>query len=209
MRRKQTFPYYILLIPLFLCGNCRNKRTARDEDIILRGGSAISNKEAREIFEIGLHSVEQGDYGTARQRFLEADHACPNNPEILNSIGGTYTQTGNPERGISYFARALKIDSNYINSYANFGASLNHIMRFEDAKQIFRRGLGRPSDNRYERSVLFLNLANSYFSEKEYDSALVFIDSAKKYSGRGRVYELALKAQSQINVKMPQPATRR
>jgi Tfp pilus assembly protein PilF len=174
-------------------------------NIILHGNSEISNKEAKAIFESGLRFVEQGDYGTARQRFFEANHECPNNPVILNAIGGTFSQTGNPDRGNTYFERALKLDSNFINSYTNFGSSLNLTMRFEEAKQIFRLGLARSLIDSFNRSSLFLNLANSYFLNKEYDSALIFIDSAKANSGHGRIYNLAVQAQSQINIRIPLP----
>jgi len=209
MRLKQTVPYYIVFITFFICASCKHKNAAPSIDIVLRGNLEISDKKARAIFERGLRFIEEGDYGTARKRFFEANRECPNNPTILNAIGSTFSQTGNPDLGNTYFERALKIDSNFINSYANFGASLNLTMRLDEAKQVLRLGLARDSKDSSNRSLLFLNLANSYFLNKEYDSALEFIDSTKRNAGHGRVYNLALQAQSEVNIRMPQPATRR
>lgn len=205
MKRKQSVPYHLVLVIFLICVSCRHKKPPHNVDIILHDNSQIPNKEARAIFESGLGFVEQGDYGAARRRFFEANHQCPNNPTILNAIGGTFSQTGSPDQGNTYFERALKLDSNFINSYINFGSSLNMMMRFEEAKQIFRLGLARPSIDSFNRSSLFLSLANSYFLDKDYDSASVFIDSAIKNSGHGRIYKLALQARGQINSRQPLP----
>jgi len=206
MKRKQAVLFSAVLVPFLICVSRRHKKPTRNVEIILRDNSGIPNKEARTIFENGLRLVEQGDYGAARLRFSEANQVCPNNPTILNAIGGTFSQTGSPKQGNEYFERALKLDSNFINTYSNFGSSLNQMMRFEEARQIFRLGLTRPSIDSFGRSSLFLNLANSYFLEKEYDSASAFVDSAITNSRHGRIYKLAIQARGQINSRSPLPA---
>lgn len=209
MRRKRTVPYYILLVLFFTCISCKYKNKPPNVDIVLHNNPDIPNKEAKVLFERGLSCIEQGDYGGARRCFSEANHECPNVPVILNGIGSTFSQTGNPALGNTYFERALKIDSDFMHSYTNMGASLNLLSQFENAKEIFRLGLARPSATKFYRSELFLNLANSYYLEGEYDSALVFIDSAKMNSRHGKIYDLAVQAQIAINRKMPLPATKR
>jgi tetratricopeptide (TPR) repeat protein len=185
--------------------SCKHKHTPPSTDVVLHHTPDIPDNEARVIFENGLHFIDQGNYGDARQCFFEANRKCPNVPVILNAIGATFSQTGNPQRGNTYFERALTIDSNFINSYPNLGASLNTMMRYEEAKHIFRLGLARTSMDSFNRSSLFLNLANSYFLEREYDSASVFLDSAKTNSRHGKVYNMAVRAQSEINGKTPLP----
>lgn len=205
MVRKQTAPYYVVLSILLICAACKYKTKPPNTDLVLHGNPEIKNKAARAIFEEGLHFIELGDYGSARKRFFDANRACPDNPFILNAIGGTFSQTGSPDKGNTYFERALKLDSNYLITYANLGGSLNLTMRYEEAKQIFHLGLIRPTHDSLSRSSLFLNLANTYFLNKEYDSALVFLDSAKAHSGHSRIYGLALEAQAAINRKFPIP----
>jgi Tfp pilus assembly protein PilF len=170
MRCKQILLFPIFLISLLDCCSCKQRRTPPSVDVVLHQNLDIPDKEARDIFGKGLHFIEQGKYSDARQCFFDANRKCPNIPVIINAIGSTFSQTGNPERGNTYYERALKIDSSFINSYSNYGASLNSMMRCEEAKHIFRLGLARPSLDSFNRSSLFLNLANSYFLEKDNDS---------------------------------------
>jgi len=208
MHSKLTPTYLLILIPFLLLVSCKHSRKAPSIDLIGHDVPDIPNQEARALFQSGLNDIEKRDYGAARESFSEANKICPNNPEILNGIGATFSQTGNPTRGIEYFERALKIDSNFFHAYANLGASLNQMGQFAEAKRIFNLGLARPKANRFYRSEILFNLANSYYQEEDYDSSLVFLDSAKRTSGPGKMYDMVIRAENDIHSKMPLPIKR-
>lgn len=206
MLPQKNLPYHLTIILLLFFASCAHRQSGQNADIIWHGSSQIPIKEARAIFDEGIHFVEQGDYGNARRCFSKANRECPNIPIVLDALGNISAKTGDPEKGITYYARALNIDSDFVNSYTNWGSALDIILQFEQAKGIARLGLARPSFDKYDRASLFYSLASTYFLEKQYDSALIFIDSAKRNSGHGRIYDLATKTEIQVKSKMSLPA---
>jgi len=157
--------------------SCRHedKKSLHDYDVISHKDNDIPNKEASAYFEKGLQYVEKEDYANAKNAFIKADDACPNTPVILNAIGNTIIHTDIPENGAPYYERA---------------------------KHIFYLGLARPSTYKTDRRALFLNLAYSYCLEKEYNQALIFLDSAKSGANHDQIYNAAEEADKLIRTNI-------
>ena len=139
----------------------------------------LPNKEAENDFNKGLFYVRHGNYSAAKDFFMRADEESPNTPIILNAVGNSLDRCGEAPEGFKYYKNALRIDSNYIETYVNYGASLNNIARFDEAEAIFRLGLRKKSSSSFDRSRLYFNLAYSYNALGQWDSALSVLDSAK------------------------------
>jgi tetratricopeptide (TPR) repeat protein len=139
----------------------------------------LLNKEAENDFNKGLFYVRYGNYSAAKDFFMRADDESPNTPVILNGVGNCLDRCGEALEGFKYYKKALRIDSNYIETYANYGASLNNSGRFEEAEAIFRIGLRKKSPPSFDRSRLYFNLAYTYNGRGQWDSALSVLDSAK------------------------------
>ena len=139
----------------------------------------LPNKEAENDFNKGLFYVRQENYYAAKDFFLRADEESPNTPLILNAVGNCMDRCGQALEGFKYFKKALHIDSNYMVTYVNYGASLNNIDSFDEAESIFRIGLRKMLSPSFNRSRLFFNLAYTYNALGQWDSALSVLDSAK------------------------------
>jgi len=139
----------------------------------------LPNKEAENDFNKGLFYVRHGNYSAAKDFFMRADDESPNTPVILNGVGNCLDRCGEALEGFKYYTKALRIDSNYIETYVNYGASLNNSGRFEEAEAIFRIGLRKKSSPSFDRSRLYFNLAYTYNERSQLDSALSVLDSAK------------------------------
>lgn len=179
----------------------RNKKDVPYYDLVLHKDNHIPNKEANDYFEKGLQCIERRDYANAKNAFLHADHICPNMPVILNAIGNSTAYTEVPENAIPYYEKALEVDSTFIKTYVNFGCCLNNMRDYERAKHIFNLGLTRPSAYKTDRRALFLDLANSYFLEKNYEKALILLDSARAGGYHDQINNLAEIAARNIRTK--------
>ena len=188
----------VLLLSCAAFISCKEK-TNGDHIINARlGDITLPNKEAENDFNKGLFYVRQENYSAAKDFFLRADEESPNTPIILNALGNCSDRTGKVLEGFKYFKKALQIDGNYIWTYINYGCSLNNDHQFNEAEMIFRQGLTRRSPPSFERSVLYLNLADTYYHRDQPDTALSLLDSAKMGLKDQKTYSAILKFEDQI-----------
>ena len=80
----------------------------------------------------------------------------------------------------------------------NFGCSLNNCRRFDEAEKIFRLGLVKRSLSPFDRTALYLNLADTYFQRDQYEKALSLLDSAKMGLTNRGLYHTIIQAENQI-----------
>jgi tetratricopeptide (TPR) repeat protein len=159
--------------------SCKSKR--HGDRIINTGLSDIHlpNQEAENDFNKGLFYIRQENYSAAKHFFLMADEESPNTPVILNAIGNTMERVGDTLQGLTYFEKAMRIDSNFFKTYVNYGCALNNCSRYDEAEKIFRIGLSKRSLPPFDRTLLYLNMANSYYGRDQNDNAIALLDSAK------------------------------
>jgi len=211
MHRKKKYTLiltWIILQSFFTFFGCKNeKKNAEIHDIILRDDSQIKNEKAKKWFEKGLWYVEHQKYETAKDCFIAADKAYPNAPIILNAIGNAKLRAEGADSTSQYFERALKLDSDFIKTYANYGFCLNWMKHYEEAKKILYLGLRRNPEhlNKIDRSVLYFNLATSYYLLGDYQISLTLLDSAKQGLPEEGLYnnimDLKIKVLSESRIK--------
>jgi len=180
MRTWSTFTRTLFLIfCTCLIISCKEKDNRAHMINTGLGDVTLPNKEAENDFNKGLFYVRQENYSAAKDFFMRADEESPNTPIILNGIGNCLDRCGQALEGFKYYKKALRIDSNYIETYVNYGASLNYSGHFDEAEAIFRTGLRKKPSPSFDRSRLYFNLAYTYNERGQWDSALSVLDSAK------------------------------
>lgn len=174
---------------MFVLCSCKAK-TKGDRIINMNLGDIhLSNQEAENDFNKGLFYIRNENYSAAKDFFLQADEESPNTPIILNAVGDCMDKTGDKSKGFIYFKKALKIDSNFINTYINYGCSLNNNNQFEEAEKVFRLGLCRRPLPSFYRSALYLNLADTYYHRNQDTTAISLLDSAKAGVTNRQLYD--------------------
>ncbi len=192
---------YFIFFGLFVA--CKSKKDNHTYDLVLHNNNHIPSEKASKYFERGLQYVEKGDFKNAELCFLQADKVCPNTPVILNAIGNAIVRIEPPEHGLPYYEKALKADSSFVKTYVNFGCCLNDMRDYERAKHILYLGLSMPCNYKTDRRALFLNLANSYYFEKDYRKALTLLDSAKSGFTHDQVSDMADEFEKKIRTNFP------
>lgn len=183
---------------LFTTISCNRNR--RDGDIVNTVTDVhLPNKIAENDFNKGLYWVQRENYAAAERLFLKADRENPNTPVILNAIGNCLDRLGNRSKGFVYFHKAMQIDSSFVRTYINYGASLNNERRFDDAERILRLGLQRQRISSFDKGNLYCNLAYSYDNRNQHELALRLLDSAKTGLQHGPLYDAIVQYETQIN----------
>ena len=65
----------------------------------------------------------------------------PHNPVIYYNLGNAYDKNESIANAITAYQKTIDIDPSYIDAYVNLGALLAQQGRFEEAREIWRRGL--------------------------------------------------------------------
>lgn len=199
-------PTKILIFCMILAAiiSC-NRKGGGDNIINTVTGVHLPNKTAEKDFNKGLYWVKQENYAAAEKFFLNADQNSPNTPVILNAIGNCLDRLGKRREGFAYFERALQIDSAFVRTYINYGASLNNVRRFGDAEKVLRLGLKRRPLSSFDRGNLYCNLAFSYDNSNRHDDAHCLLDSAKAGLARGPLYDAIVQYETQITRENMKP----
>ena len=192
------FKTLLLLAILATIFSCQSKK--KGDRLINTGLNDIHlpSQEAENDFNKGLFYVRQENYSAAKDFFLMADKESPNTPVILNAIGNCMDRTGEAMQGFTYFIKAMQIDSNFIRTYANYGCSLNNNQSFDEAEKIFRLGLSRQRIRPFDKSALYLNLADTYYHRNQNVKALSLLDSAKLGLTNRGLYDQIVQFQNKI-----------
>lgn len=74
----------------------------------------IEPNRVRNLYNLGLLALNQGEYPEARDFFLKVLEARPGNLEALNGLGVADLKTNQPEEAIKYFMEALSLNRRYI-----------------------------------------------------------------------------------------------
>jgi len=188
MLKNTLFKSYFYLFGIivaftFSCDGLGNKNKVKSDDeivdFILKSNNGIKDSLANQMFNKGVFYINHSDFPKAREYFQKADSICPNTPVILNSIGNVTSRIDGGLEAIRYFDKALKYDSSFIKTYNNYGCCLNGLKKYKEAKNIFYLGLERTSKYKFDRQMIYVNLADSYYMLGQKRKALELLDSAK------------------------------
>ncbi len=98
---------------------------------------------------------------------------------LFNKFGALYYETGDYNKSISYFEKALSLVQSkkpvniyfVINYKNNIATALMKQGKYRQALEIFRELINYPQPD----DVLFYNIGNTYFEEAEYDLSLKYV----------------------------------
>lgn len=139
------------------------KYKMKTNDVIFFKNLGIKNKTAKKIFGEGLKDVDNGDYKSARKKFIQADKLESKNVSILNAIAGTEFNLGNRELANKMLLNVILIDSTFAGTYINLSANYMKSRDYEKAKEILLKGKKFTSNkNLHLKSILLINLAVAY-----------------------------------------------
>jgi tetratricopeptide (TPR) repeat protein len=175
---KFILPILLIVITFPLC-MCNNKKKINNrDDVFFYENKDIKDTFARRMLNEGVKLAEQGEYHKCQSFLGRADSAYPNSPKIITTIGNCIMQTIEGDSAVYYYIRAIKLDSNYIPAYINYGYLLNITYRSQKAIEILQLGLKHKSTFLPSRQTLYYNLACSYSNLNQYRKALNLLDSA-------------------------------
>jgi type IV pilus assembly protein PilF len=115
----------------------------------LRTAVAADPEYASAYSMFGLVYMDLRETKLARENFEHALRLSPNDPDINHNYGWFLCQTGQEEKSIRYFMRAVgnPLYPRPWRSYTAAGVCSMRIDKFKDAEQFFRRALRlQPSD---------------------------------------------------------------
>ena len=200
-----TSKTFIILFVSTLClifltfSSCKQKNNEDNiYDIILDNNNGIEDSFANYMFEKGLYYVNHNEYQKAKDCFLKSDKAYPNTPVILNAVGNMVARTEDISNASPYFEKALRIDSNYIRTYINYGASLNGAKRYEEAEFFLWLGLNKNPKYGIDRRSLYANLAVTYYALNQKSMSFALLDSAKNGLSEGDFYDKIILMEQQL-----------
>jgi tetratricopeptide (TPR) repeat protein len=152
----------------------------KPREIIAHGNEKyIKDKNALELFEMGLSNIEYKDYEKAKEYFLKANEIEKNNIVILNCLALVESSMGNNQKSIEMLYKNISIDSSQINTYTNLGQNLMSEKKYIEANEILLLGLKKSIDpNLHQKSGLLLNLAISFKNLRQCDEALKYANEA-------------------------------
>ncbi len=80
-------------------------------DVQAAGSPDTSSREdgPPPAYALGVEFVEKGDFEKARKAFETAQRKAPRDPDVLNMLAYTQRKTGQLDRAISTYQRALKL----------------------------------------------------------------------------------------------------
>ncbi|HBU79179.1 MAG TPA: hypothetical protein DEF18_13855 [Muricauda sp.] len=125
-----------LLLFLFLCFACKEKKTEKNSSISITGQN-FENPNAGELNSKAIREVNSGNHDSAKDLFYEALDLEPNNPTILSNIGLYYQNLGLDQKAIEFHNKSLKVsDSTYFISGVNLGNAYYQIGEYSKGIRI-------------------------------------------------------------------------
>ncbi len=148
--------------------------------------------------QYSLNNLDSAIYYYKKAEAINARHAGLNESErLFNKFGALYFETGDYNKSISYFEKALSLVENktpgnvyfIINYQNNIATALMKLGRYSQALEIFKDLLkyGKPGDE------LLYNIGNTYFENGNYPEALKYLKQIRnlefeKYNGLTRIF---------------------
>jgi tetratricopeptide (TPR) repeat protein len=145
---------------------------AAEENLRLALKNEINNYSV--INELALICIDNKKYEESLDLLLRAEKIKPNDNVILNNIGNLYSYLGNFSLAFEYLEKSIRIDSNYLPAFLNFGAVLNHLGK---DKELFDLTLGAIT--KWPQSPeLHVNLAAALNGMQLLDEAIISLNTA-------------------------------
>lgn len=152
---------------------------------------------AEAAMNVGIASIQVGDFATAIKELLQAQQMSPDNPQISYYLALAYQGRGYPEKAIEECKKAIEKKRDYSEAYNLLGTLYLDKSDFETAIFYFRKALENVA---YETpSVALYNLGRAYQRMKRHDDALAHLQEAAARDYRAEMLPLIEYTMGEIN----------
>jgi tetratricopeptide (TPR) repeat protein len=104
-------------------------------------GKMMQGGKMRGDLERAIEYHKRGEYAKAREYYLRAVEAEPENARIRVLLGNTFYYDGYVEEGISQYEEAIRIDPDYAIAYYNLAIALEHKGDIEGAIKNYKKAI--------------------------------------------------------------------
>ena len=123
--------------------------------------------------------ISSGDFKRALMFAFEAE-AIEKTPEVYNVMGLAYMGLGELEKAKDSFLKAINLDPDYSDAWANLSAYYLHVGDLDKAIDAAKKALSNRMFMHPE--VAYTNMAEAYFRKGRPDEALRLLDRALRYN---------------------------
>ena len=102
---------------------------------------------ARQHQVLGRDYFDRGQYAEAVREIEEALRLVPDFPDLHNQLGLALGMSGERERSVAAFRRALELNPNYLEARLNLAIVYNEMGRYEEALEEFAVERARDPDH--------------------------------------------------------------
>ncbi|WYP27563.1 tetratricopeptide repeat protein [Alkalihalobacillus sp. FSL W8-0930] len=102
------------------------------------------------MFREAISHLEHGDYKKAQTLLLALVKEKPNDAELHFYLASTYDGLGQEAEAIPFYQKAIELGLtgiNYEKAFVQLGSSLRCIGKYEEAQEIFQKGLKEFPEN--------------------------------------------------------------
>ena len=139
----------------------------KNSEVLFRHAIAVIKNNYPAYDFLGIHFASHGQMAEAIDCYLKFLKICPDDPDVLYSLGNVFIVVGDPDKAIDCYRRALQITPNRANILNNLGVVLTARKQFDDAITCYNRAL----QSRPDYADAHNNLATALFAEKRFDEA--------------------------------------
>lgn len=118
----------------------------RQAQSLFRQVLSIDPGDAQANIHLGVMEMWARDFKKSREYFERAQRREPGNPLILNNLGFSILEDGNPAEAILFFEKALEIDPEHIEARINFARALLGVDQRDRALAEAKQAVGNRPD---------------------------------------------------------------
>ncbi|MFC0878886.1 tetratricopeptide repeat protein [Saccharicrinis sp. FJH2] len=173
----------ISIFIIFFTVACNNdyKYNKKANLLITNNIEKITNDKAKLEFIKATKQIDRSRFFKAKKHLEKAYEYESNNLIIINAFANNETNLGNYDSAINLYEKAIKNDSTFYETYANYGVLLNSLEKYEKAKIIMIKAVTHHNYENLFDSIISYNLALSYIGLKDYGNALSFAKRSLSY----------------------------
>ncbi|UCE78704.1 MAG: tetratricopeptide repeat protein [Nitrospiraceae bacterium] len=135
--------------------------------------------ESSAFYDLGVAYLNENKIQKAFVEFQKAYSINPSDKRILNAIGIIYLlHFDDTPKAISFFEKAVNLDTTYSEAYNNLGFAHESLGNFETAISYYEKAVANLMYATPEKA--YINLANVHYRLGKYDLAIAAIREALK-----------------------------
>jgi tetratricopeptide (TPR) repeat protein len=141
----------------------------------------FNNSEAYKYYVDALDCLREDDLECSKDNLEKALMIDSLNLILLNDLGNLETRFKNFDKSTELFLRAINIDSNFYQAYANLGLNYYYAKQYESGVDILKL-VEIDSVHRITRRGVYLHLFMNYTGLKNCDSAFHYYNTVRNYA---------------------------